>query len=168
MQLLALRQSQTDLDKVIEECLYSFIIYALFVLYGYGLPFSVIPAKPPVTETTITWNRDKLLVLCMITTAVAIAAALYVNLDGNWLLRKIRVTERTARRSIWNDVFQREVKDSQIVQIELADKRSLLGVLNYYSDAAEDCSIYLSQASSRSGNPADEKRKHSKHQPPRS
>jgi hypothetical protein len=37
------------------------------------------------------------------------------------------------------------------VQIESADKRSLLGVLNYYSDAAEDCSIYLSQASSGPG-----------------
>jgi hypothetical protein len=127
VQLLALRQSRTDLDKVIEECLYSFIIYSLFVLYGHGLPFSVIPAKPPVTETTITWNREKLLVLCMITAAVAIAAALYVNLDGNWLFRKIRVTERTARRPFGTMYF------------------------SYYSDAAEDCSIYLSQASSGPG-----------------
>ena len=92
VQLLALRQSQTDLDKVIEACLYSFLIYALFVLCGHGLPFAVVPPKAPATETTIAWSCDQLIILCVITAAVAIAAALYVNLDGNWLFRKIKVT----------------------------------------------------------------------------
>jgi hypothetical protein len=59
----------------------------------------------------------------------------------------LRITERTARRSIWNDIFQREAQRNQVVQVELGDGRSILGVLSYYSDAAEECSLYLSQAS---------------------
>ena len=43
VQVLALRGSQTDLDKVIEACLYSFLIYATFVLFNQGsLPFDVV------------------------------------------------------------------------------------------------------------------------------
>ncbi len=43
--------------------------------------------------------------------------------------------------------FQREAKDIQVVQVELGDGRSILGLLTYYSDAAEECSLYVEQAS---------------------
>ena len=82
-----------------------------------------------------------------ITLVWAISGALYVNHDGNLLFRKLRLTERTTRRSIWNDIFQKEAKKDQIVQVELEDGRSILGLLNYYSDVAEDCSVYITQAS---------------------
>lgn len=148
VQLLALRGSQTDLDKVIEACLYSFLIYATFVLFTHGaLPFDVIPPKAPSTDTLIEWHRNRLFGLAAITFLVSIAAALYINRDGNWFFRKAKITERTSRRSIWNDIFQREVKNSQVVQVELGDGRSILGVLTYYSDAAEECSLYIEQAS---------------------
>jgi hypothetical protein len=148
VQLLALRGSQTDLDKVIEACLYSFLIYAGFVLFTHGsLPFDVIPPKPPSTDTSIQWHANRLVGLAAITFLVSIAASLYINHDGNRFFRKAKITERTSRRSIWNDIFQREVKDSQVVQVELGDGRSILGVLAYYSDAAEECSLYVEQAS---------------------
>jgi hypothetical protein len=148
VQLLALRGSQTDLDKVIEACLYSFLIYATFVLFTHGaLPFDVIPAKPPVSETIIQWHSNRLIGLSAITFAFSILGALYINRDGNWVFRKMKVTERTSRRSIWNDIFQREANKSQVVQVELGDGRSILGVLNYYSDTAEECSVYLKYAS---------------------
>jgi hypothetical protein len=148
VQLLALRGSQTDLDKVIEACLYSFLIYATFVLFTHGaLPFDVIPPKPPATETLIQWHSRRLAGLAAITFVVSIAGALYINRDGNWLFRKLKITERTSRRSVWNDIFQREAKELQVVQVELGDGRSILGLLTYYSDAAEECSLYIEQAS---------------------
>ena len=135
VQLLALRGTQTDLDKVIEACLYSFLIYATFVLFTHGaLPFDVIPAKAPSTETLIQWHSGRLIGLAAITFAFSIAGALYINRDGNWIFRKAKITERTSRRSIWNDIFQREAKESQVVQVVLGDGRCILGVLNYYSD----------------------------------
>jgi hypothetical protein len=148
VQILALRGSQTDLDKVIEAGLYSFLIYATFVLFTHGaLPFDVIPPKPPSTDTLIQWHAKRLIGLAGITFAVSICAALYINRDGNWFFRKAKITERTSRRSIWNDIFQREMKNNQVVQVELGDGRSILGVLAYYSDAAEECSLYIEQAS---------------------
>lgn len=148
VQMLALRAKQTDLDKVIEACLYSFLIYATFVLLAHGaLPFDVVPAKVGGVDSSVLWNPHRLLGLCGITLFVAVAAAYYVNRDGNWLFRKLRMTERTARRSIWNDVFQVVASDQQPVQVELGDGRNIHGLLTYYSDAAEDCSIFVGQAS---------------------
>jgi hypothetical protein len=57
------------------------------------------------------------------------------------------LTERTTRNSIWNDVFESEAIEGQPIQVELADGRSVLGSLVYYSDVAEDASLYLTQAS---------------------
>jgi hypothetical protein len=148
VQMLALRGSQTDFDKIVEACLYSLIIYSAFVLFTHGsLPFDVLPPKTPATEASVVWHPDKLLTLAAITFALSLAATAYINLDGNWAFRKLNLTERTARRSIWNDIFQKEAKAVQVVQVELADGRSILGLLTYYSDSSEDCSVYLEQAS---------------------
>ncbi len=155
VQLLALRGSQTDFDKAIEACLYSTLIYATFVLFFHGiLPFEVVPNKPPATDSTVIWHAGRLGWIAVITVAFSFAGVAYINLDGNWIFRKLKLTERTARRSIWNDIFQKEAKSVQVVQVELADGRSILGVLTYYSDSAEDCSVYIEQASWVTGSEA--------------
>jgi hypothetical protein len=148
VQLLALRGAQSDLEKVIEACLYSCLIYASFVLLARGaLPFDIIPPKLPATDTLIQWHRNRLAGLAVLTFCWAVLGAIYVNRNGNWLFQRLRITERTARRSIWNDIFQCEASRDQIVQVELEGGRSILGVLKYYSDAAEDNSLYITQAS---------------------
>jgi hypothetical protein len=148
VQMLAMRGTQTDFDKVIEASLYSFLIYAVFMVCFKGnLPFDLIPAKPPATDLVTVWHPKRVVALFCITVIFSFATALYINLDGNRFFRIFNLTERTARRSIWNDIFQAEASEGQIVQVELEDGRSVLGVLSYYSDDAEDCSIYLVQAS---------------------
>jgi small nuclear ribonucleoprotein (snRNP)-like protein len=67
------------------------------------------------------------------------------------LLRKINLTERTSRNSIWNDTFQdvHQTVDpalGSIVQVELKDGRSVMGVVRYYSDTADECSVFLRDA----------------------
>ena len=148
VQLLAFRNTQTDFDKAVEACLYSFLIYSVFVLVSHGsLPFDVVPAHWPTTEATVVWHARRLFGLAGITLIFSLLGTLYINLDGNRLFRKLRITERTTRRSIWNDIFEKEAKAVQAVQVELADGRSILGVLTYYSDSADDCSVYIEQAS---------------------
>jgi hypothetical protein len=147
VQILALRNNQTDFDKAIEACLYSFVIYSVFVLSFSGtLPFGLVAAKPPATEAVVTWYPSRLAALAAITLFIALAATAYINLDGNRIFRRFRLTERTTRRSIWNDILEKEAKPIQIVQVELADGRSILGLLTYYSDSADDCSVYIEQA----------------------
>jgi hypothetical protein len=148
VQMLALRGPQTDLDKVIEACLYSTLIYAAFVLFAHGvLPFDLVPPRPPATDQTVLWHLRRLAGLAVITFVVSLLATAYINFDGNWIFRQLRLTERTARRSIWNDIFQKEAKDIQVVQVQLADGRSIIGLLTYYSDSSDDCSVYIEQAS---------------------
>lgn len=147
VQMLALRGTQTDFDKAVEACLYSLLIYSTFILFTHGnLPFEVVPAKAPSTDATVIWHPRMLWALAGITLVFALGVVAYINLDGNRIFRKLKLTERTARRSIWNDIFQSEAKTQQIVQVEL-DGRSVQGVLAYYSDEAKDCSLYLEQAS---------------------
>ena len=60
------------------------------------------------------------------------------------VLRWMNVTERTARKTIWNDAFQ-EV--GGMVQVGLSGDRKILGWLRYYSDEADDSSMFLESAS---------------------
>lgn len=147
VQMFAVRGAQTDFDKVIEASLYSVLIYGIFSLITRGeLPFDLIAPAGPSAEPSIHWHPLRLLGLFGLMILVSIAAVVYINKDGNALLRKFGVTTRTTRRSVWNDIFEGETKTDQVVQIELEGNRSLIGVLSYWSDSADDGSIYVEQA----------------------
>jgi hypothetical protein len=148
VQALAIRGQQTEFDKVIESCLYSFLIYSIFAICNHGhLPFDLAPSKPPLTEVTVLWHGKALLLLVALTFAIALLAVIFINHDDLRIFRRLKLTEKTSRRSVWNDIFQGEATTTQIVQIELDGNRSLIGVLTYYSDAAEDSSVFVEQAS---------------------
>lgn len=143
LQLLVSRANQSDLDKVVEALLFSFLIYSAFVFVNQGqLPFSIDNNNGP----TVHWRLRGLAWLVAITFGFALVTVIYLNRDGNYIFRSLGITERTSRRSIWNDIFESEAQDRQVIQVELEGGRSVLGVLKYYSDAADDCSLYLIQA----------------------
>jgi len=145
VQTLAVRGQQTDFDKVIEAALYSVLIYGSFsVIEGGRLPFAL--SGVGTANPTIQWSPRSLLILLGLTVLVATAAVLYINKDANRLLRKIHFTTRTTRRSVWNDIFEGQANDNQIVQVELDGNRSLIGILSYWSDTADENSIYVEQA----------------------
>jgi hypothetical protein len=160
VQFLATRRPQSDLEKVIEALLFSFVIYFCYVWLNRGqLPFSM--GIDPISKTdTILWDRVRFAELFGITFAVGLALVAYLRFDGNRIFRLfdttnsgvlqkfhwLSLTERTTRSSIWNDIFESEADQDQVLQVELEDGRSVLGVLFYYSDLAEDCALYLTQA----------------------
>ena len=147
VQALATRRTQSDLERVIEAVVFSFIIYICYVPLNSGkLPFHLAPDPYTKDQTTVVWQPAQLGWLAVVTVLFSIIAVAYVRFDGNRLFQWLRLTERTTRNSIWNDVFESEAIEGQPLQIELADGRSVLGNLHYYSDVAEDASIYLSNA----------------------
>lgn len=147
VQTLAARGTQTDFDKVIESALYSFLVYLSYSFVSRGtLPFHVVMADAAKGDPTIQWDVARLGWLAGLTLGIALAAVVFINHDGIRLLRKVRLTERTSRRSVWNDIFEGEASRSQIVQVELDGNRGVQGLLTYYSDYAEDCSVFLEQA----------------------
>jgi hypothetical protein len=100
------------------------------------------PKQANVYQIFIHWKHLALLGSSAVLFAIVYAA----NLNNDWLLsalRWIKVTERTARKTIWNDAFQ---EFGGTVQVGLSGERRILGWLRYYSDEAEESSLFLESA----------------------
>jgi Family of unknown function (DUF6338) len=147
VQFLAVRRKQSELDKVIEALLFSLILYVITLpFFGYMLPLGwTAPDRqhPNLYRIVINWNH-----LVWLTVASVVFAILYsANINLDWamrLLRRIGVTERTARKTVWNDTFQ---EIGGMVQVGLSGERKILGWLRYYSDEVEESSLFLETAS---------------------
>ncbi len=61
------------------------------------------------------------------------------------LARGLRLTSRTGREDVWQDVFSDVDRGWHLVH--LADGRRVLGVARYFSDRGAEPSVYLQQAS---------------------
>jgi small nuclear ribonucleoprotein (snRNP)-like protein len=116
-------------------------------LHGGRLPFHIQHDPTGKIEDTVQWEPAQLAWLAIVTALFVLFVVAYIRFDGNRLFRALNLTERTTLNSIWNDIFEREAIQNQPVQVELADGRNILGVLSYYSDAVEESSLYLTQAS---------------------
>jgi di/tricarboxylate transporter len=109
IQQLCVRRKQMEVDKVVEALLFSFFLFlGILPFFGYVLPVSwhPVPVKDGTTYT-IAFNAGYLWTLFLL--AIAAGAAYAVNINRELALRIVRrigFTERTARYSIWNDVFQ--------------------------------------------------------------
>jgi len=143
VQQLAVRKAQTEFDKVIES-----LILAVFV-YIAGLP--ICHYRLPVSWETVsgaaTVSVHWLDVVWLTGLAIALGLLYSANLNHDWVLKFMRwigLTERTSRSTIWNDVFQ-DIPRSYLAA-GLADGRSVLGYLRYYSDDPEEASLFLEDA----------------------
>ncbi len=112
-QRLAVNREQSELDKIIEALLYSFVTYVIFTALA-------IPIVLGVGMAYLT-NADTL----------------------GRIFRWMRVSRRTWRDSIWTDVFY---NFGEAVQVELADGRSVIGWLRYFSDTPDGASLFLERA----------------------
>jgi hypothetical protein len=147
VQRLAVRPKQTELDKIIEALLFSFILYLIASpFFGFSLPLGWRKFSPDGIEQYIfQLNWPYLAVLAALALAIGILNS--ANLNHDWLLRllrKLRITQRTARNSIWIDAFQ-DIPSS-FVLVQLSGDRSVIGYLRYYSDEQEDASLFLEDA----------------------
>jgi hypothetical protein len=147
VQRLAVRPKQTELDKAIEALLFSFFLYlATAPFFSYSLPLSWQKKTAEGTEQySFQLNWPYMAVLAAL--ALALGILYSANLNHDWLLRllrKLRITQRTARSSIWNDAFQ-DIPGT-FVLVQLSDGRSLIGFVRYYSDEQDDASLFLEDA----------------------
>jgi hypothetical protein len=147
VQRLAARPKQTELDKVIEALLFSFFLYLVASpFFGYSLPLSWQKKIVEGTEQ-YAFNLNWPYMAALAVLALAAGILYSANLNHDWLLRllrKLRITQRTARNSIWNDALQ-DIPSS-FVLVQLSRDRSIIGYLRYYSDEAEDSSLFLEDA----------------------
>jgi hypothetical protein len=145
VQFLAVRRRQTELDKVVEALLFSLILYVMTLpFFGNTLPigWQLDPHRTDTYQVLVDWKHLAALAGLGILFALLYAA----NINRDWLMIAFRwmgVTERTARSTIWNDVFQ---ETGGFVQVGISDGRSVMGWLRYYSDEASEPSLFLENA----------------------
>jgi hypothetical protein len=146
VQMLAVRRKQSEMDKVLEALLFSLLFYLItFKFFGNTLPISwrALDAKQPDVYQVVL-QRGHLAALAGLALVFGVGYATLINHD--WLMiafRWMRVTERTARSTIWNDAFQ---EIGGFVQVGISDGRSLIGWLRHYSDESEEGSLFLEDA----------------------
>jgi hypothetical protein len=146
VQQLATRRKQSDLERIIEALLFSFVIYVCFIAANRGqLPFHVQKGSD-ANGDSIVWDPSSVWILAGITFGFGFFAVVYINHDWNRVFRKLHLTERTTRNSIWTDIFESEAGREQVVQVELSGGRSVLGVLLYYSDDPDESSLFVTRA----------------------
>lgn len=147
LQSLVTRPKQSDLEKVVEALIFSFVVYLISALIiGTKLPISWHPDKDAYGNVTYALNLSwwKLLVLLLLPVVLGLLSAFLLQHD--YVLQALRwakLTDRTSRASTWNDVLQ---DVDGVAQVELADGRSVMGWVRYYSDDADDASIFLERA----------------------
>jgi hypothetical protein len=146
IQSLCVRPTQTELDKVWEALLYSFVIYVLFTL----LAGSSMPVDLRVSETngakqfSIQLQPRLLAILMLISVVLALAiGGIATNDLSGKVFRRLRLTQRTTRRSVWSDTFH---DYGGIVLVELGDSRRVEGWVRYYSDEPTPASLFLERA----------------------
>jgi hypothetical protein len=145
-QRLTVNPEQREFDKTVEALIYSFFIYLVFTAVAHSFPISIrIDKEGQATSYSISASPLRLALLPLIALVLATLVSCAANHD--WfgrIFRALGVTGRTWRSSIWNDVFHSQ---GGVVQVELADGRSVIGWLKYYSDRPENASLFLERAS---------------------
>ncbi len=124
------RPQQTEMEKVVDALLYSFVVYVIFVLI-FGVPGNI-------TRThVVVWGFA-------IPFAVAALVSWFLTNDfAGGILRWCKFTHRTTRPSIWLDVFH---KYSEYVLVELGDGRLVFGWPEFYSDFPNPPTLFLNDA----------------------
>jgi hypothetical protein len=146
VQLLAARRKQSELDKVIEALIFSLVLYLITLrFFGYSLPIAWHTDGGKNTDAwqiVIDWPH--LLTLALL--AVVLGTIYAASINHNWLtapFRWLKISERSARSSVWNDVFS-NLKG--FVQVELSDGRSVIGWIRKYSDEDDSHALFLDEA----------------------
>jgi hypothetical protein len=147
LQALVTRPRQTDLEKLIEALIFSFVIYLTSVLLiGTTLPVSWRATTDSSGNQTWTVNGSwgHLLILLLLPILFGLVSAWLMQHDFVLrLLRRLSLTDRTSRASTWVDVLQ---DVDGVAQVELSDGRSVMGWVLYYSDDPDDASLFLERA----------------------
>jgi MFS family permease len=135
---LSAQAQQSEHERVIEALIFSFFTYVVYVLlFGTNLPIEWLP--------TFQVHRWRVVFLAIMACGLGVLWGVIRSKDlALRLLRRWKLTERTSRESVWNDVFS-SIQGS--AQIGLHDGRNLIGWIGRYSDSGGERSIFLESAS---------------------
>jgi Family of unknown function (DUF6338) len=135
---LSAQAQQSELERVIEALIFSFLTYVIYlVLFGTNLPIEWLP--------TFQVHRWRVVFVTAIACGLGVLWGVVRSKDlVLGLLRRYKLTERTSRESVWNDVFSSIAGSAQV---GLHDGRNLVGWIGRYSDSGGERSLFVEEAS---------------------
>jgi len=135
---LVVRMEKKELGKIIEALIFSMIIYTIY---------SSISGKSPISlskiegSTTLVYDSKSFLWLALLSLFIPLLLSFFITNDLHMkLARKLRITRKTARASVWFDVFSD--LDKHII-INFENGRRICGWPMYHSTKPENPYIFL-------------------------
>ncbi|MBI9077790.1 MAG: hypothetical protein JEZ02_20490 [Desulfatibacillum sp.] len=134
---------RTDFQRFVSALMLTFVIYIIYVLVLDNTPVLLMEQdQNGVKIYGIQLVKGAMVWLFIITVAISILLAVSINHDLHMkIFRKICITKRTSRVSVWHDVFM-DQKHYIIVNFE--DGRRIMGWPEHFCDDVNERSLFLS------------------------
>ncbi|MBC8357337.1 MAG: hypothetical protein H8E54_00105 [Candidatus Aminicenantes bacterium] len=135
---LVVRMKKKELGKIIEALIFSMIIYTIYSSISGKSPISLSKIEE---STTLVYDSKSFLWLALLSLFIPLVLSFLITNDLHMkLARKLRITRKTARASVWFDVFSD--LDKHII-INFENDRRIYGWPMYYSTKPENPYIFL-------------------------
>lgn len=134
-------REQKEIERVVEALVFSMLIYAIYSLIDGKNPIEPLVVGQNSDVFTYSYEPTPFLWLITIAVLVPLPLGLLITNDLHMrVARKLRASTRTARSSVWYDVFCDQKKH---VVIDFENGRRLYGWPMYYSDTPEEPYIFI-------------------------
>ena len=142
---ITVRQDRDNLAKLFEALAFSFLAYGSTAFVVSLIPRTGASETPGSEVSAFFMNGGgSTQIALMLGFALFYPIAIGTFITHDWhmkFLRMVRVTNKTARATMWSDVFTEQAGRSVVAN--LTDGTRILGWPLYYSDTPEEGSIYL-------------------------
>lgn len=142
LNLLTVRKDRDALARIVEALVFSFLIYAIASCFLHQNPATLLETKEGnETRYAVTYNPEYAAIVAAI--ALIMACALGWAFNSGFMMtlaRKLRLTTKTGRLSLWADVFATQ---KRYVTVNLSDGRRIFGWPMFTSDTSEEGTLYL-------------------------
>lgn len=147
VQTLCVRPEQSEIDKVLESLLYSFLVYLCFLFtFGQATPIKISEEVNKESKKVYSVEVERGPLAALIGFSAVLGILLSANKTRDWsgrLFRWAKISQRTTRSSVWEDVFHEQ---SCSVLVGLGDGRRIIGWATHYSDDPHEGSLFIKKA----------------------
>ena len=136
---------RTDFQRFVSALMLTFVIYIIYVLVLDNTPVLLMEQdQNGVKVYGIQLVKGAMVWLFIITVAISILLAVSINHDLHMkIFRKIGITKRTSRVSVWHDVF---MDQKHYVVVNFEDGRRIVGWPEHFCDDVNERSLFLSSS----------------------
>lgn len=135
---LIVRKEEREFGKIIEALIFSMLIYTIYSFVSGRSPVSLNQVGQSITYS---YDHNSFLWLGLLSIVIPVVLSLFVTNDWHMkLARGLQISRKTARSSVWFDVFC-DIRKHIIINFE--NGRRIYGWPMYYSNNPENPYIFL-------------------------